>query len=124
MGEEPVNCWFVNSMNTFDLEIYQEEDRDSQYIDMLMMLWSAILERFANLCNNKSVSDRVTVTSNSLTASVAYYQASNQTHEANPIAGFANFRDSLNHILKVQLPGYARGRRLSAPNSRLHPHVN
>ena len=38
MGEEPVNCWFVNSMNTFDLEIYQKEDRDSQYIDMLMML--------------------------------------------------------------------------------------
>ena len=35
-----------------------------------------------------------------MTASVAYYQASNQTHEVNPIVGFASFRDSLNHILK------------------------
>ena len=100
MEDEPVNCWFINSMNTFDLEIYQKEDRDSQYIDMLMMLWSAFLERFGTLCNDKTVSERVTVTSNSLTAAVAYYQASNQTHEINPIAGFASFRDSLNHILK------------------------
>ena len=102
MDDEPVNCWFTNS-HPFTMGCYSEGDKNSKHIDALLMLWAAVLERLATLCNDKSLSKEMIQTANTLACSVAYYQAANVTHESNPVAGFASFRDSLKHLIKGSL---------------------
>lgn len=103
MEDEPVNCWFTNSLNPFSLESYSEEDKNSKQVDFLLILWSGLLERLGALCNDKKISNKVEKASESLVGSVAFYQGSNNIHKLNPVAGFALFRDSLNHILKATI---------------------
>lgn len=102
MEEERINCWFSNS-NPLEHSCYSDDDKNSKHIDMLLMLWAAFLERLATLCNDKNISKRIIQTAHPLACSVAYYQAANEVHERNPVAGFASFRDSLKHLIKPSL---------------------
>ncbi|RJV01346.1 MAG: hypothetical protein DWC06_03280 [Candidatus Poseidoniales archaeon] len=102
MDDERINCWFSNA-NPFDNDCYSDDDNRSQHIDMLLMLWAAFLERLATLCNDKDVAKRIIQSAHPLACSVAYYQAANQIHDTNPVAGFANFRDSLKHLVKASI---------------------
>ena len=70
---------------------------------MLLMLWAAFLERLAELCNDKEISKRILATAHDLASSVAFYQGATDIHMRNPVAGFANFRDSLKHLVKSSL---------------------
>jgi len=102
MEEERINCWFTNSY-PFTIGCYSDDDNNSKHIDALLMLWAGVLERLATLCNDKNISKEMIRTANTLSCSVAYYQAANVTHESNPVAGFASFRDSLKHLIKGSL---------------------
>lgn len=102
MDEEIPNNWFSTS-NPFEQECYFEEDKMSKYADMLLMLWAAFLERLASLCNDETISKRILTTAHNLASSVAFYQGATDIHIRNPVVGFANFRDSLKHLVKSSL---------------------
>ena len=102
MDDELPNNWFSTS-NPFEQECYFEEDKMSKYADMLLMLWAAFLERLAELCNDKEISKRILATAHDLASSVAFYQGATDIHMRNPVVGFANFRDSLKHLVKSSL---------------------
>ena len=96
------NNWFYTS-NPFEQECYFEEDKMSKYADMLLMLWAAFLERLATYCNDIEISKRILATAHDLASSVAFYQGATDIHMRNPVVGFANFRDSLKHLVKSSL---------------------
>ena len=102
MDDELPNNWFSTS-NPFEQECYFEEDKMSKYADMLLMLWAAFLERLGDLCNDKEISRRILATAHDLASSVAFYQGATDIHMRNPVVGFANFRDSLKHLVKSSL---------------------
>jgi hypothetical protein len=100
MDNEESNCWLANA-NPFETESYSDSDSNSRFIDMLLMLWAASLEKLAGLAKFSNISKEIRNTSEPLACSVAYYQAATRIHDNNPIAGFGSFRDSLKHLLKA-----------------------
>ena len=98
MAANPENCWLSNN-NPLLIDEYGEEAKDEQILDLLSLYWGAFLQRLSIYVKDRNLKEIMCAVGESLISIVAFYQGSLLIHKRNPVAGFANFRDSLRHII-------------------------